>query len=70
VEDKIMKAKKKLYALHFTLGDTTIYGIEEGKIGAWVARLGGDDKQLEQLLLHRKVEIARETLTIMEDTSK
>lgn len=65
-----MKTKKKLYALHYTLGDTTIYGIEEGKIGAWVARLGGDDKQLEQLLLDREVKIARETLRIMEDTSK
>ena len=65
-----MKTKKKLYALHYTLGDTTIYGIEEGKIGAWVARLGGDDKQLEQLLLDKEVKIARETLRIMEDTSK
>lgn len=70
MEGIAMKVKKKLYALHYTLGDTTIYGIEEGKIGAWVARLGGDDKQLEQLLLHREVKIAKETLRIMEDTTK
>ena len=56
--------KPRLFTLHWTLGNTTITGVHEGRVGAWVARLGGDDLDHERLLIDGFVKIGRETLTI------
>jgi hypothetical protein len=56
--------KKKYYKLHCSQGNTEISGIEEGQIGMWVAKFGGNDAEMEKLLLEKKVEIAKQTLTL------
>ena len=59
--------KPRLYTLHSTAGDTTITDIHEGRISMWVARMGGDDLDLERLLLDGSVVISSvQTLTLKE----
>ena len=56
--------KPRLFTLKWTLGNRTITGVHEGRIGECVARLGGDDLDLERLLIEKKVQIGKETLTL------
>ncbi len=56
--------KPRLFTLRWTLGNTTITGVHEGRIGAWVARLGGDDLDHERLLIEGRVQIGKEVLTL------
>jgi len=63
-----MSSKKlKRYTLKYSLGDMEIKGVVEGSIGRWVAHFGGDDAQMERLLLDKSVTIGRETLSIYEE---
>ena len=59
--------KPRLYTLHNTAGNTTITGIHEGRIGMLVARMGGDDLDLERLLLDGSVVISKDVLTLKEE---
>ncbi len=56
----------RIYTLHNTAGNTTIENIHEGRIGMWVARMGGDDLDLERLLLDGSVTINKDILTLKE----
>ena len=56
--------KPRLFTLRWTLGNTTITGVHEGRIGSWVARLGGDDLDHERLLIEGRVQIGKEVLTL------
>ncbi len=56
--------KPRTYELRWTQGNTIITGVYEGRVGEWVARLGGDDLDHERLLLDGKVQIGKEMLTI------
>jgi len=56
--------KSRLFTLRWTLGNTTMVGVHEGRIGEWVARLGGDDLDHERLLIEGKVQIGKETLSL------
>jgi hypothetical protein len=58
----------RIYTLHNTAGNTTITGIHEGRISMWVARMGGDDLDLERLLLDGSVTINKDILTLKEET--
>ena len=53
-----------LYDLHYTKSNTEVIGIPVGGIGAWVARLGGDDVAVEELLLYRQIDIDGEVMSI------
>jgi hypothetical protein len=59
-----MKKQPRLYTLRFTQGNMTITGVHEGTIGAWVARLGGNDLDHERLLMDGKVKIGLGTLSL------
>ena len=37
-----------------SVGNTTITGVPLGKIGMWVAKMGGDDLTIEELILSKK----------------
>lgn len=60
--------KPRLFTLHWSLGNTTITKVQEGRVGSWVARLGGDDLDHERLLIDGSVKIGKETLTIKPDS--
>jgi hypothetical protein len=53
-----------LYDLHYTKSNTEVIGIPVGGIGAWVARLGGDDIAIEELLLYRQIDLDGEVMTL------
>ncbi len=46
-----------------------IKNVAEGSIGRWVAHFGGNDKEMEQLLLHRRVQIGKDVLTLEEENN-
>jgi hypothetical protein len=54
-----------LYTIKYTKGNTEVNGIPVGGIGAWVARLGGDDILLEELMLYRQCEYDGEVMTLI-----
>jgi hypothetical protein len=56
--------KPRKFILYYTIGNTTITDVHEGRIGDWVARLGGDDLDHERLLLEGSVTINKGILTI------
>lgn len=58
------KGGKKYYTIFYSLGNTEIHGVEKGQIGMWVAKFGGNDAQMEELLLEREVKIGREKITL------
>ena len=53
-----------LYTLTYTKGNAEVVGIPVGGIGAWVARLGGDDIVMEELMLYREAEYDGETFRL------
>ncbi len=53
-----------LYTLTYTKGNTEVQGIPVGGIGAWVARLGGDDITCEELMLYRESELEGHTFQL------
>jgi hypothetical protein len=65
-----MSSKKlKRYTLKYSLGNMEIKNVAEGSIGRWVAHFGGNDKEMEQLLLHRRVQIGKDVLTLEEENN-
>ena len=50
-----------------SVGNCEINGVAEGSIGGWVAHHGGNDLDMERLLLDRKVVIGKETITLHEE---
>lgn len=56
--------KARKFTLFYTIGNTTITGVHEGRVGDWVARLGGDDLDHERLLIDGLVFINKGVLTI------
>jgi hypothetical protein len=65
-----MSSKKlKRYTLKYSLGNMEIKNVAEGSIGRWVAHFGGDDAQMERLLLDKSVTIGRETLSLHEENA-
>lgn len=53
-----------LYTLIYSKGNTEVQGIPVGGIGAWVARLGGDDITCEELMLYRESELEGHTFQL------
>lgn len=62
------KARKSstghIYTLTYSKGNTEVQGIPVGGIGAWVARLGGDDITCEELMLYRESELEGHTFQL------
>lgn len=55
-----MRNTKRFGDLKFTFkcsqGNTIIAGVPIGSVGMWVAKLGGDDLTIEELLINKKAE--------------